>query len=147
MRDIDTILEQNNSPSDNRNEQDITLSNFQQTQDGKLESVFNTPSNKNNEIVFQSSFIAKNIRLKAGWKESTNTQGHLISESGGGASKTTMSTQRPLNSGGAFQGFSNLQQAFNNSKPLIKAKILGGYQRGRFSSDNSFIKLRSTINN
>ena len=74
-----------------------------------MESVFNTPSNKNKEAVFQSSIIAKNIRLKAGWKESSNPQAHLISESGGGASKTTMSTQRPLHSGGAFQGFSNLQ--------------------------------------
>jgi hypothetical protein len=40
------------------------------TQDGKQDSEFTTPSNKMKDNVFQSSIIAKNIRVKAGWKDS-----------------------------------------------------------------------------
>lgn len=63
------------------------------TQEGanlNTETVFATPTNKNQ--VFQSSIIANNIRYKSGWKDPVDSES-------AGASKTTLSTQRPLISG------------------------------------------------
>jgi len=56
-------------------------------------------------------------------------------------SKTTISTQRPLLSGVSLIG--------GQVRKISKTKILGGLTNGggRFSSDNSFLRLRQTLNN
>ncbi len=67
------------------------------------------------------------MRFKSGWKDPVDSES-------AGASKTTLSTQRPLISG---KGFAN-----QHIKLFSKAKNIISYQKGRFSSDNSYIRLR-----
>eukprot|EP00347_Sterkiella_histriomuscorum_P021507 403333736 len=101
------------------------------------DSVFNSPQN-NQDFVFQSNIInSKNIQFKNGWREQGDTDS-------AGMSKTTLSTQRPLLSGGVLGVIGNLQHQQTNQNKLASKIKLVSYQKGRFSSDSSFIKLRQT---
>jgi hypothetical protein len=58
------------------------------------EFAFNTPSHQHPDFVFQSNILnTKNNRFKNGWRDLNDTDS-------AGLSKTTLSTQRPLLSGG-----------------------------------------------
>ncbi|CDW86862.1 UNKNOWN [Stylonychia lemnae] len=113
------------------------------TQDVNLpmrESAFNTPSHQNPDFVFQSNILnTKNKRFKNVWRDQADTDS-------AGLSKTTLSTQRPLLSGGINLVNALQYQQNGNQKPTSKMKMVS-YQKGRFSSDCSFIKLRQTIQN